>query len=396
MAGAFRRHHHAPRAAQRERGFDLAAQAADHARRTQANGRPEIMTIRSSLALFIVVAQLVGAAVAAQEAALAFPPAKVEIAIAELRKLAPVVEIPGTVVSKNDSRVAAEVTGVLVWLAEVGDAVAEGDTIARIDPRLLQVEVKRARANVAKLQADYDYRERQLARTEELATSNNASETLVDESRALRDQAVHQLADARAQLERAEVDLNRTEIRAAFAGHVTERLASVGEFIDVGEDVVRLVDTQRIEISLPAPITLTPYVEVGQLIRVRNDGIERHHPIRTVVPVGDAVSRMVEIRLSADGGDWLVGSPVQVSLPSADSLTIVAIPRDALVERGGRSLIYQVMGDNTAKQISANIRMIDGLWVGIAEGIEVGDKVIIRGAERLTDGQALDVISRSE
>ena len=52
------------------------------------------MTIRSSLALFIVVAQMVGAAVAAQEAALAFPPAKVEIAIAELRKLAPVVEIP--------------------------------------------------------------------------------------------------------------------------------------------------------------------------------------------------------------------------------------------------------------------------------------------------------------
>jgi RND family efflux transporter MFP subunit len=354
------------------------------------------MTIRSSLALLGVVAQLVAAAAAAQEGMPAFPPAKVEIAIAELREMAPVVEIPGTVVSKNDSRVAAEVTGVLVWLAEVGDAVAKGDTIARIDPRLLQVEVKRARANVAKLQADYDYRERQLARTEELATSNNASETLVDESRALRDQAVHQLADARAQLERAEVDLNRTEIRAAFAGHVTERLASVGEFIDVGEDVVRLVDTQRIEISLPAPITLTPYVEVGQLIRVRNDGIERHHPIRTVVPVGDAVSRMVEIRLSADGGDWLVGSPVQVSLPSADSLTIVAIPRDALVERGGRSLIYQVMGDNTAKQISANIRMIDGLWVGIAEGIEVGDKVIIRGAERLTDGQALDVISRSE
>jgi RND family efflux transporter MFP subunit len=354
------------------------------------------MTIRSSLALLGVVAQLVAAAAAAQEGMPAFPPAKVEIAIAELREMAPVVEIPGTVVSKNDSRVAAEVTGVLVWLAEVGDAVAKGDTIARIDPRLLQVEVKRARANVAKLQADYDYRERQLARTEELATSNNASETLVDESRALRDQAVHQLADARAQLERAEVDLNRTEIRAAFAGHVTERLASVGEFIDVGEDVVRLVDTQRIEISLPAPIALTPYVKVGQLIRVRNGGIERQHPIRTVVPVGDAVSRMVEIRLSADGGDWLVGSPVQVSLPSAESLTTVAIPRDALVERGGRSLVYQVMDDNTAKQISANIRMIDGLWVGIAEGIEVGDKVIIRGAERLADGQALDVISRSE
>jgi hypothetical protein len=91
----------------------------------------------------------------------------------------------------------------------------------------------------------------------------------------------------------------------------------VGKYIDVGEDVIRLVDTGRIEISLPAPLALTPHVEAGQMIQVRGGGIERQHPIRTVVPVGDAVSRMVEIRLSADGGDWLVGAPVQVSLPSA-------------------------------------------------------------------------------
>ena len=351
------------------------------------------MTNRLLLILVGVVALLVGAAAAAQEGPPAFPPAKVEIAIAELREMAPVVEVPGTVVSKNDSRVAAEVRGVLVWLAEVGDAVADGGTIARIDPRLMQVEVKRARANVGSLQADYDYRERQLVRTEELAAKNSASATLVDEARALRDQAVHQLAEARAQLERAEVDLNRTEIRAAFSGHVTARLASVGEFVDVGEDVVRFVDTRRIEISLPAPLALTPFVEAGQMIRVRYGDIEREHPIRTVVPVGDAVSRMVEIRLSADGGDWLVGSPVQVSLPSAATLSMVTVPRDALVERGGRSYIYKVMYDGTAKQIVADVRMIVGLWVGIAEGIEVGDKVIIRGAERLSDGQALDVIS---
>lgn len=103
---------------------------------------------------------------------------------------------------------------------------------------------------------------------------------------------------------------------------------------------------------------------------------------------------MVEIRLSADGGDWFVGSPVQVSLPSAKPLTIVAVPRDAIVERGGTSLIYKVADDGTAKQLTADIRLISGLWVGIADGIEAGDRVIIRGAERLMDGQALDVISQ--
>ena len=328
----------------------------------------------------------------AQDEAPAMPPARVEVATAELREMAPVVNVSGTVVSLNDSRIAAEIEGVLTWLADVGDAVDAGATIARIDPRLMDVALKRARANVSRLEADLRYRERQLERNEELAANNNASATLLDEARAQRDQALHQLADARAQFERAEGDLDRTEIRAAFAGHVTERLASVGEFIGVGEDVLRLVDTHRTEISLPAPIALTAFVRPGLNVRVRNGSVERLHPVRAVVPVGDAVSRMVEIRLSAGDGDWLVGTPVQVSLPNDTPVTTVAVPRDALVERGGQSFIYKVNDKGTAEQVTANIRSTVGLWVGIADGVEPGDRVIIRGAERLAPGQAVDII----
>ena len=240
-----------------------------------------------------------------------FPPARVQVATAEVRDMAPVVEVSGTVVSLNDSRIATEIEGVLTWLADVGDEVEEGDVIARIDPRLMQIALTRARANVARLEADLVYRERQLERAEELAASNNASANLLDESRANRDQAKHQLADARAQLERAQGDLNRTRIRAAFSGHVTDRLASVGEYLGVGEDVLRLVDTRRKEIALPAPIALTAFVRAGLEVPVRTGRVERMHPVRAVVPVGDAVSRVVQIRLSPSGSDWLVGAPVR-------------------------------------------------------------------------------------
>jgi hypothetical protein len=127
-------------------------------------------------------------------------------------------------------------------------------------------------------------------------------------------------------------------------------------------------------------------------VRVRNGGIERLHPIRAVVPVGDAVSRMVEIRLSAVDGDWLVGTPVQVSLPSDTPVTTVAVPRDALVERGGESFVFKVTDAGTAEQINANIQSTVGLWVGIANGIDPGDQVIIRGGERLAPGQPVEII----
>lgn len=325
-----------------------------------------------------------------------FPPARVHVATAELREMAPVVEVSGTVVSLNDSRIAAEIRGVLVWLADVGAAVEKGEVIARIDPRLMRVAYDRAEANVARLEVDHAFRERELERTEELAARNNVSATLLDQVRSQRDQARYLLEDARAQFDQAKDDLERTEIRAAFAGHVTQRLASVGEFVDVGEDVLRLVDTRQMEVAMPAPIALSRYIRPGIVVPVRSDGEVREHAVRTVVPVGDAVSRMVEVRLTVDEGTWLVGTPVQVSLPAADPVTAVAVPRDALVERGGRAHVFKVTAEGTAEQVEANIESTVGLWVGIAAGIEAGDQVIVRGAERLAPGQPVDVIAAED
>jgi RND family efflux transporter MFP subunit len=326
----------------------------------------------------------------------AFPPAKVEVATAELREMAPSVDVSGTVVSLNDSRVASEVEGVLTWLADVGDPVDAGAIIARIDPRLLRIDVTRAEANVARLKSDLDYRQRQLERTEELAAKNSASKTLLDEALAQRDQAQHQLTDAHAALDRARADLERTEIKAAFAGHIVERLASVGEFVNVGENVIRLVDTHRIEIALPASISLSNYIKPGMKVPVRSGNVEREHAVRTVVPVGDSVSRMIEVRLTATDSEWLVGTPVQVSVPSDTAVSTVAVPRDALVERSGRSYVYKVNDDNTAEQVAVEATAIVGLWVGVAEGVAAGDMVIVRGAERLSPGQAVEVIEQDK
>ncbi len=336
---------------------------------------------------------LVAGAASPQDGMPAFPPAKVQVASAELRDMAATVEASGTVVSLNDARVATEIEGVLAWIADVGTAIEAGDVIARIDPRLPRIAVARARARVARLEADLRFREQQLGRAENLAANNNVSATLLDESRAERDRADNELADARAELERATGDLERTQVRAAFAGHVVARLASVGEYLAVGEVVIRIVDTHRKEITLPAPIALTAFITPGIKVRARHAGVERMHKVRAVVPVGDAVSRMVEVRLEAGDSDWLVGSPVQVSLPAGRPQRAVAVPRDALVQRGGQSFVYRVTDGGTAEQVAVEVRQTVGLWVAVGDDVRPGDRVVIRGAERLMPGQPVEVIS---
>ena len=66
------------------------------------------------------------------------PPAPVVVALAESRLLAPVTWYSGTVISRNQARVAAEVEGRLEWVAEVGATVSEGDVVARLDDALLR------------------------------------------------------------------------------------------------------------------------------------------------------------------------------------------------------------------------------------------------------------------
>ncbi|MEM9302327.1 MAG: efflux RND transporter periplasmic adaptor subunit [Pseudomonadota bacterium] len=324
---------------------------------------------------------------------MAFPPARVEVAAAEIRTLAPTADLTGSVISLNDSRLASEVEGVVIWSAEVGDVVAAGDVIVRLDPRLLHVAERRAQATVERLEADLRLREEELRRAQDLAKTNNASATLLDESLAARDGARAQLADARAMLERATDDLDRAALRAPFPGHVIERLASLGEYVSVGEPVLRLVDTQSLEIAVPIPIDLAEFLVAGEALAVRRGDRREAHPLRTVVPVGDPVSRMVEARLSAAPGDWLVGTPVTVSVPNATARTLVAVPRDALVERGSNVSVFRVTAEGTAEQLPVEVVVTVGLWVGIAEGITAGDRVIVRGAERLAPGQAVEVAS---
>ncbi len=324
------------------------------------------------------------------------PPAQVEIVEAARRQMAPQMEVSGSVISLNDSRISAEVEGPLLWVADVGAAVEEGDVIARIDDRLLAVAHRRAEAGLRRLEADLIFREEQVKRFTELAAGNNTSQARLDEAVANREMTRQQIADARALLDRTKGDVDRTLIRAPFPGHVVQRLANKGEYMTVGREVVRMVDTRNIEIAMPAPISITPYLKAGAAVEVVSQNGVHTLPIRTVVPVGDGVSRMVEVRLSANADDWVVGTPVKVSLPKGQAINAVAVPRDAIIIKSGSVYLFKIGNDDTAERVEADIAATVGLWVALKSGIEPGDRVVVRGGERLQPGQAVMLTPHKE
>lgn len=315
------------------------------------------------------------------------PPAPVRIAEALMTELAPHAGAPGSVISMSDSEIAAATPGPIVWTAEVGDEVAKGDVIARIDPADATAQRDEARADIGRLAARAEQLSKLVERYEGLGDDGGESEATIDELRANRDAARHDLARARVTLRRAETALERTDVKAPFAGRVVARQIDVGEYVNPGAPIVRLVNTEDLEVAARAADALLATVSPGDVISVTNGDQTVDAAVRAVVPVGDETNRTLEVRLDLPETDWRVGSAVEVRLPRTAKRRVVAVHRDALILRAERVSVFVVGADDIAKQVDVELGAADGDLIETIGAIKAGDRIVIRGGERLRDGQ---------
>jgi RND family efflux transporter MFP subunit len=351
-------------------------------------GRIVIFILRVSLVAWLALA---GAAVAQQDA-----PAPVEVVEAVGTEMAARVWAPGTVVSRGDARIASEGAGQLAWVAEVGDKVSAGDPVARIDASALELELRDDDAQIRRLEADLAFATQQLERRRQLSAQQIISAHELEETEATHQTAVQNLEAARVAREQTLFRLSRTTVRAPFSGRVVERLQEPGGYTAIGREVVRLVDVDRVEVQAQAPLAVERFVREGLRVTVSGRDREGAGTVRRVVRVGDATSRMFEIRVALEGEPWVVGSPVRVALPSSDARTVVAVPRDALILRSAATYVFRITDDDTAERIVVETGTGDSDLIAIEGDVAPGDRIVVRGGERLRVGQAVEVIERNE
>ena len=303
--------------------------------------------------------------------------------------------IPGSIVSRSDARIASVVAGRVVWIAEVGTRVGEAQSIARLDDTVLRLRLEDLRAQVARARAQQQFNNSQLERFNRLAATQVLSASQLEDARAQREMSTDDLTRVEAQLREVQYDIGQSVIRAPFPGVVTERFIQRGEYLQTGAATVRLVNTGDIEARATAALSLATNVHPGQTVTVRDHGIEKSGRVRTVVPVGDDRSRQFEVRVTLASPEWLVGTPIEVSLPSAQVRTAFTVPRDALVIRQNHSYVLRVTRADTVEELDVTP------GAGIADVVEVqgplaaGDRLVIRGGERLAAGQAVRVIDHA-
>ncbi len=320
------------------------------------------------------------------------PAANVRVASASIQTLAPQTIVPGTVISRNDARLAAEVTGRLLEVADVGTVVARGDVVAKIEDTTIRLRKEELLAEVERAEARLKYLESEEGRYVTLAESNLAAATKLEETRSNRDVSRGDLRVAKSRLAQIEDQLSRTRIRAPFNGIVVERLMMPGERVEPGKNIVRMLDQQHLEVIARAPLEYYSYVLPGQQLKLRTGLVKASGVVRTVVAVGSENTHLFELRLDIESNSFPVGQTLRVSIPTSDARRALVVPRDALVLRPEGISVFVVDSQQKAKKVMVTTGIDAGEQIEVIGDLHDGDTVIIRGNERLQPGQAISVM----
>lgn len=338
--------------------------------------------------IILLLAFIAGAAPALAQFGGAPP---VRVGIAEVRTMSATTLVPGTVVSRNDARLAAEVQGRLISVLDVGSEVGRDEPVAQIEDTMLRLRHDELLAEVSRVKARLQFLEKEERRFARLAANNLAAATQMEQTRADREVAAGDLMVAESRLAQNENQLARTRIRAPFAGMVVERVLMPGEHVTEGSNVVRLVDQQNLEVIARAPLEYYRFVKPGMVIQLSATGLAVPGTVRTVVAVGDENTHQFELRLDLEPGIFPVGQTLRAAVPISDAKEALVVHRDALVLRPEGISVFVVDPDNSVRQVSVSTGIGSGEYIEVLGDIAPGNRVVVRGNERLQPGQTVSV-----
>ncbi|KZN54195.1 efflux RND transporter periplasmic adaptor subunit [Pseudoalteromonas luteoviolacea] len=315
--------------------------------------------------------------------------------------------VSATLFGKQDVVITSGLAGRLLFVAEPGQQVKQGDVLVRMDTLPLELEKARQQEMLKRAKINLKFHKQELSRLQKLAKTNSAAATQVDSVQNEHDLALSDIALAEIELRVIADKLSRATIRAPFTGVVSERFKRAGREVSRASDLLNFVDIYNLEARLYVPVKYLHYLKLGIALPFQSGDLSNPTSntatISSVIPATDPRSQTVEVRAQLDAGlghTYAVGQLVDVTVPLQSKQSVLLINRDALIIRQQGIHIVKINSDNTVQQIPVSVGKGEGKLVEIqatdkTRQLNIGDRIAVRGAERLADGQEVDVQARN-
>jgi cobalt-zinc-cadmium efflux system membrane fusion protein len=311
-----------------------------------------------------------------------------------------VVNVPGTIEPRvgGSAEVRAPAPGRIAAGGgrPIGALVARGSTLAEIIVRnnrlgeapVLKLELAQAEAALRLAQGD-------LARVERLASAGAIPQRRLAESRAAQETAAARLKIAQEQLHHLELSRtgqgtgapgDRVLLRAPIAGVVAESSATPGATVEEGHLLYRIVALDRVHVVGAVPEQHLARLENSTSAEIEVPGLSSPLKATRLISVGrvvDPQTRSVPItfELANPPGSVAIGQGVTLRLVAAPKAAEVSVPRDAVVDDGGQTIVFVQTGGESFERRPVKVGgPREGGYVQIAGGLEAGERVVTRGA----------------
>jgi RND family efflux transporter MFP subunit len=319
--------------------------------------------------------------------------------------------IIGRLVEVRRVTASSEVTGRIIEMpVEEGSSVSGGETVlARVDDIWSRLAMERYRAQCASTQARLDYEQSELQRIEALRDQSAASESEMDEKRAVVAELQAKLLELSTATEEESEKQLRSVIHAPFDGTVVVKHAELGEHVTPGSPIVDIVSRGQADARLMVPEAMVNFISLQQPLTILIDplGDSCIGRVVSITPLGASASRTfpVRIRLDDQGGRLKVGMSVTATIPVGGERTALVVPKDAVLIRPDGSTVWAITTDSQSNvhtvhpvPVTVSIRMEEEYAVvpETAEGrkrLVSGAQVVIEGAERLLPGCEVTIVT---
>jgi RND family efflux transporter MFP subunit len=331
------------------------------------------------------------------------PPSPVKIEVVKQSSEIPSTTMMGTIYSRNQVQLTAGVTGRLEWVVEPGTYLRKGDLVAQIELLPLQLRQAEQKAQFKRAKINLVYLKKELKRQNELRQNKNTSQLQLEQTQSQVELAESDLEIAELQLKQINEQLARATLLSPFEGVVTERLRRAGYDVGRSDVLVELLDTKHLEVRVFIPAKYLSFTKPGTQVTLSTQDSNQQNLIltaqaSTIIPSVDPLSQTFEMRINLPDKTqnfWSAGQLVKIEVPVESEKIALTVHRDALILRSDGTYIIKIDDDNKARRLKVIVGKGQSDWVTVTGEIKQGDKVAIRGAERLTEGQSVIIQSDS-
>lgn len=317
----------------------------------------------------------------------------VDVAKVQVNNDAIALEMVGKVQTKNEIILASYVNAHLTKLLLPGTKLTKGQVVAQMDTEFLSIERDLAIVEVERLSKEVYFLDRKLARNKKLTQQKNISQEVLDSIE-------RELAQAKLFHKKAKLQLGELERKLALATVISdgdyvvaERYVNLGDYINIGQRIARLVPLNNLEVIAQVPVEYLGVLPVGKELKILNNQGDYKLNVERVLDVvmDDTQSiRLYMVPQQTNNEALTVGVQLVLNARFSVDNTVLA-PIDAVIPQKNSAFVYVLDDDNVVRKEQVKILASTDKQFVLTGAIKTGDRVIVRGMRRIKPGDTVEV-----